>query len=80
MPMDDIGNANWWGRRASLGDWVLEVRVRRKDRRQHYRRLVKVDVFNYDYNPDDDGPDPLEPTTRGRCYNCGQDWEGQDDD
>jgi hypothetical protein len=79
MPKD-IGNANWWGRRVSIGDWTLEVRVRRKDRRSHYRRLMKVDAFNYGHDPPDEhGPMPMEPTTRGRCYNCGQDWKGDTD-
>lgn len=80
--LTDIGNANWWGRALSAFGWRAEVRVRRSGRRQTYRRWLKVDVFNHNYSDEAraaDHPSIFEPTQRGRCHNCGQDWEGTDD-
>jgi len=49
MPTD-IGNANWWGRRLSLGGWAAEIRVRRTGRRQTYREWFKVEIYNHNYS------------------------------
>jgi len=80
--MDDIGNAFWKGIGLSARGWRVEIRIRRKGHRAGYRRWMKIDVFNYDYQStpsDTDPPMPNEPTTCGRCHNCGRDWEGDQD-
>ena len=48
--MRDIGNANWWGRQFSFRGWMLQVRVRRKGRRQTHRQWLKVQLYNYNYS------------------------------
>lgn len=76
--LSDIGNANWAGRAFSLFGWYIEIRIRRNGRRQRHREWLKINVFSYNYSDEAKNAD-LEPTTQSRCYNCGQDWEGDSD-
>lgn len=81
---NNCGNANWWCRAVSFFGWRVAIRVRRKEKRQKYRKWLDIKVFNYNYSEKAKQEinesnaslgKEVWPTEDEECHNCGQKME-----